>query len=170
MASVPEPVEYTESARSRLSSLTGVVGFGGAGLWLALATGGGLGERIEGGLLVAIAAFLLWAWISPPLGTRARLRLDADGVHAGSAFAAYRFDLPWSEVKGARVEYDEGQRLVVLDVADSEAGLAVDDEVARTTRRKWLAAVGSPYAIPAHLYGLAPEALEAEIERWLPVP
>lgn len=99
---------------------------------------------------------------------RPRVLLDERGLtdHASPAGAGL---LPWSQIRGARVEdLDDRTRLVVVDVVDPDEVLRRSGRLARRSKQMTLERYGSPVVIPVRGLGVRADDLSRAIGERIP--
>lgn len=110
---------------------------------------------------VGVLGFAWWT-ARPPVG----LRLSAKGIKMGSPVGGSFQDLPWTQVRAVRVAPYNGKPVVAIDPVDPEWGMEGLKEHPLRIRNDQRAALGSWMFLHPGAFGMTPEALASEIERF----
>ena len=142
------------------------VAFIAMGIGFASAHPGDLWMQLVGGALAAGFAFVFALCLAEIVRPRIGLHLDVEGVHSRQALGGNAFDLPWSQLAGVRVVTLSRQSILAFDAVDADWGLVDVKPTVRAMRLANRALVGSWMSVPAQPFGIEPEALIAEIDRY----
>lgn len=127
----------------------------GLGAWLVLrpeSVAGPAPWLVRGGgvALALLGGVAIWSWVLLRRMPGDVLRLSPEGLSVGAPGAGV-FDVPWPEVRGARVVTVGTSRALAIRVADPERLFAGRDPRSRASAVRATRLYGTPLLVPAGL-------------------